>query len=358
MNWITTSGIKAFILLCMILPNILSCEKKPTIPLEESKQILPTKLAFISDMDSEFRDYSLFIMDKNGEINKIAYLGGYNWDDPYPVFSPDGSKMAFAATKEYNEGHDYTQTDIFIVDIDGTNEIKLTDNPTVDGCPKFSPDGTKIAYASDRDWNVEIYIMNIDGSDNKNITNNPGVDLWHNFSPDGSKIVFTSKRSGLRYIYTMDIDGENVTLLDTFFIGSYPEYTPDGSFIVAHSGELYIMSPNGSNIRKLTKVGFYLYTGRKAYWPDGSKIVFDSGIGQKSRKDIYRVDINGQFLFNLTNDPDTDQKNPSLSPDASKIAYESAGDIFLMNSDGSNKVNLTKRVGKNEEYPIFQPVIE
>ena len=81
------------------------------------------------------------------------------------------------------------------------------------GCAKrvFEPEidhpNGKIAYISDRDGNHEIYIMNIDGSDQINLTKNEEEDNHPNFSPDGSKIAFYSRRTGNGEIYTMNIDG-------------------------------------------------------------------------------------------------------------------------------------------------------
>jgi Tol biopolymer transport system component len=69
------------------------------------------------------------------------------------------------------------------MDSDGSNQFRLTNNESDDQVPVFSPDGSKIAFLSDRDGNWEIYIMNTDGSDQINLTNNEGSDIDPVFQP-------------------------------------------------------------------------------------------------------------------------------------------------------------------------------
>ena len=80
-------------------------------------------------------------------------------------------------------------------------------------CPAWSPDGEQIAFATDRDGNLEIYVMAADGSNPTRLTDNPAEDSNPGWSPDGNQIVFTSDRDGDVDVYTMTPDGSDVSSL-------------------------------------------------------------------------------------------------------------------------------------------------
>ena len=92
-----------------------------------------------------------------------------------PAWSPDGNRIAFASERDGN-------WEVYVMNADGTNIINLTKHPAKDGRPDWSPDGNRIAFSSDRDRkddddkNVEIYVMNADGTNPINLTNHPAID--------------------------------------------------------------------------------------------------------------------------------------------------------------------------------------
>ena len=115
------------------------------------------KITLSSNRDGKF---DIYIMDRLTNT----------FDGGAPFISPDGSKIAF--TSKHAEKYE-----IYIMNIDGTNQEMLTDIDDYDPC--FSTDGSKIVFVSGRDGNSEIYIMNIDGSNQKNLTNNESVDFFY-----------------------------------------------------------------------------------------------------------------------------------------------------------------------------------
>ncbi len=100
-------------------------------------------------------------------------------DESYPVYSPDGSRIAFcASTGEYNTPENIKTVEIYTMDSDGAGVMQLTDNECMDGLPRWSPDGTRFAFSSDRleAFRWEVYMMNADGTDVRRITHSaPGV---------------------------------------------------------------------------------------------------------------------------------------------------------------------------------------
>jgi TolB protein len=90
----------------------------------------------------------------------------------------------------------------------GSGTVRLTNDAAQDGQSAWSPDGTKIAFSTNRDGNLEIYVMNANGTGQTRLTNNIGfADLDPDWSPDGSKIAFSSNRDGNLEIYSMNADG-------------------------------------------------------------------------------------------------------------------------------------------------------
>ncbi len=85
--------------------------------------------------------------------------------------------------------------DIFTMNVDGSGETNITNHPANDTNPAWSPDGTQMAFTSNRDGNTEVYVMNEDGSAQTRLTNNSVADFQPAWSPDGTKIAFVSDRA-------------------------------------------------------------------------------------------------------------------------------------------------------------------
>src|ERR1700752_3279989 len=97
----------------------------------------------------------------------------------FPGFN---GKIAFESKRDGN-------SEVYIMNNDGSGQMNLTNNLAEDIDPTFSPDGTRIAFASARDGNNEIYIMNADGTNQTRLTNNSADELQPAFSPDGTRIA-------------------------------------------------------------------------------------------------------------------------------------------------------------------------
>ena len=151
-----------------------------------------------------------------------------------PLWSPDRQHILFEAidrSKLYSSIPE--QSDVFVIDADGSTLANLTDDDGWDRSPSWSPDGRRIAFSSDRNGEYDIYVMNANGSAVTQLTDAPGRDFLPSWAPDGQRIAFLSTRDGDSGIYIMDSDGSNQTLLsDSPGNIGLLNWSPDGQRIV------------------------------------------------------------------------------------------------------------------------------
>lgn len=163
------------------------------------------KIAFARDPDGSGTSPEIYTMDADGtNVTRLTFTTAQN---SHPTWSPDGSKIAFWSNREDSIRQ------IWVMNADGSNPTRLTFSGANDSDPDWSPDGAKIAFASDRDGNNEIYKMDSDGNNPVRLTNNTASDLSPVWSPNGARIAFASDRDGNNEIYAMNADGTSQTNL-------------------------------------------------------------------------------------------------------------------------------------------------
>ena len=164
----------------------------------------------------------------------------------------DAIKIAFQSSRDFGEFA--FKYNIYVMDANGKNLVRLTQGPASDRLPAWSPDGTQIAFVSNRKDGLGLYVMDADGSNLINLTQNPdGGDWSPDWAPDGSQIVFQSRRDGNDEIYVMDADGSNlINLTQHVDFDWHPSWSPDGTKIAFASNrdgdfEIYVMNTDGTN---------------------------------------------------------------------------------------------------------------
>ena len=285
------------------------------------------RIVFYSNRNGWWDIYSI---DSDG-TNEIR-LTTHETGESAPMWSPDGGRIAFVSTRDGYES-------IHIMDSDGTNETRLTENYSQDGPPAWAPDGRRIAYVSSHRINNreyrEIYVMDPDGSNKKSITRH--VDDWLPewyplaWSPDSRRIAFLAIRNSSIAIYIMDADGSNQKRLTQDNRSFDPAWSPDGTSIAYSSlhsvddglYEIYVMDADGSNQKRLTWSEGYDIS--PAWSPDGERIAFVSE--RDGDMEVYVMDADGRNEKRLTYGAGKDGNVPgslawSLGPDSHRIVFE------------------------------------
>ncbi len=271
-------------------------------------------------------------------------------------------KIAFTSTRDGN-------VEIYVMDADGSNQLRLTSNAAFDGDPAWSPDGAKIAFTSTRDGNEEIYVMNADGSKQTRLTNNTFLDRTPAWSPDGGQIAFASNRtSGNFDIFVMNADGSAQTNISNGVQADFqdPDWSPDGTKIACSQANVQgvraaygvlVMRADGSNQTRLSTVDNVDITPR--WSPDGAKIVFASiRGGNLGTFEVFVMTAGGGNQTRITNSIGENSR-PGWSPDGTKITFQSDRkfnfDILTMNADGGNQTQITNSLF-DEAQPVWQPI--
>lgn len=235
-------------------------------------------------------------------------------------------------------------SEIYMMNPDGSNPINLTNHPANDNSAAWSPDGTKVAFVTNRDGNSEVYKMNADGSGVTNLSQHTDSDFYPVWSPDGTHIAFQTNREGSGPVMSVD-----------------PKI-----MIVEYNIEVFVMNNDGTGQTNVSN--HPAWDGFPSWSHDGDRIVFESdrdaggiillgisidGLGHE----IYAVDIDGNNLTNLTNSPE-DDGSPICSPTDDKIVFVSYRDgnpeIYKMNDDGTGQTRMTNN-SATDYYPSWSP---
>ncbi|HEX4347045.1 MAG TPA: hypothetical protein VHZ73_05700 [Vicinamibacterales bacterium] len=282
--------------------------------------VAQTKLVFASDRDDERlagtvenrQAKELYVADYDGE-NQRRVTVGFHLNN-FAEWSPDARSIAYTSWSLGPAG-------VFVQHLyEGLPMDALTKSDRGESVlPAWSPDGNRIAFASNRDGNYEIYVMNKDGSNVRRLTNNPAADSAPTWSPNGQSIAFTSDRNGGSahpQIWIMDADGLGQRQLTRESAADRPTWSPAPYNEIAYAGntgpgfDIKVIDVGTGVIRQLT-------SGEgdnesPAFAPNGRHIAFNST--RAGRNQVFTINRMGQDLKQLTKTGTNERPNWSNGP--------------------------------------------
>ena len=237
----------------------------------------------------------------------------------------------------------------------------------VSTCPVFSkaPSTAKIVFVSARDGNREIYIMNPDGSEPVRLTRTSADDLDPAWSPTGEEILFVSDRDGVRDLYLMDADGSNVQrVFKTPAHREHPTWSPNGKRIAYERGWVIYIATLGEQEEEHLVNGF-----GPAWSPDGTEIAFSPSMFGSHRLMLINVHTGKQRRV-LPENTLSWQHMPAWSATGDQIAFSwlnhvrpvglifdlvDKETIYIVNRDGTGLEQVVPEAGKAATNPVWDP---
>jgi len=245
-------------------------------------------IVFYSERDGNAELYTM-----NSDGSDQYRLTFNTFDEVAPIWSPDGSRIAFLSNREDPDpGGCFPECfyQLYMINADGSEEHMVVETEMSVHHPDWHPDGSKISFDAEQGFQGNIYQLNVDGSGLKLLIEDG---FWADWSPDGSQIVFVSNRDGNLEIYLADADSSNQRrLTNNQRRDFFPAWSPDGERIafmagVGHGAQLFIMNTDGSGEQQITTKGSV--NEDPAWSPDGRQIVFQSN--QDGNFEIYTLNL-------------------------------------------------------------------
>jgi Tol biopolymer transport system component len=237
----------------------------------------------------------------------------------YPRWSKDGQRILFQTNRS-------GKWQICVIDADGSNERALTNGAANDNFPDWSPDNARIAFVSDRDGDEEVYVMRMDGTELRNLSSDPARDIHPYWAPDGKTILFNSTRAGGKLqIFEVGADGTGARrLVHSEDDDSCARVSPAGDRIVYLTNfaigqdDVILRRRDGTEPVNLTNDA--APDGWPTWVSDGRRIVYSSA--KSGTFCLYVMDVASKRSKQMTfAEPPYEDARASVSPDRKRVVF-------------------------------------
>ncbi len=311
------------------------------------------KIVFSHDVANNEQNDIYTINPDGTELTQLTFATSTS-SNSSPIWSPDGDYIYY---KDFMD----EANEIIRMNSDGTHKINLTNYSGLDRLCDISPDGTKMAFISNRNDSWDLYVMNLDSMTYTNITTGDTVEgRTIMFTPDGQQLLCSIYRGSQYDLCLYDIDGNSRTILSNLtYDDTSPSVSPDGQKIAYMSKpddslfqELWVCSIDGNDRVKISSLDDKCYEPK--WSPNSQKIAYTKSIVRDSAN-IIVVNVDGTNPVCLTDSTGL-YYSPRWSPDGTQIAYISrlatSSEMYIMNSDGTEKLRLTNTLGNGMVYEL------
>ncbi len=250
--------------------------------------------------------------------------------DLFPSWSRDGKKIAWTRGGRTPSG------EIWIMNLDGSGRTRITSNGFADYNATWSPDGSRIIFQSPRvGGRSDLFVIGTDGTGEQQLTNDPASDIAPDWSPDGSRVAFASNRSGHYAVYTMNPDGSDVQkLTEDAQEAAIPGWSPDGARILFIDGfcdicgesDLFVVNADGSGLTQITDTPEN--EGSKSWSRDGLGCIAEVGDvtpGHLAKSDLAVIDLATGEATQLTDTKNIIEAHPAWAQVARSLPSAASG---------------------------------
>ncbi len=251
--------------------------------------------------------------------------------------------------------------DIWLVTKEGGSAFRLSSSPGEEAFPRFSPDGTKIAYSASYDGNVDVFVIPASGGTPRRLTYHPMTDRVVGWTPDGTRVLFVSGRESGRQrygqFYTVQVDGGLPAKLPVPY-GEFGTYSPDGRQFVympmtqdfrtwkryrgGWAPDLWLFDLTTKSAKNITSNAA---NDAQPMW-HGNTVYFISDRGANQRNNIWAYDTKTGGVKQVTGFDDFDITFPSIGPDG--IVFQAGGRLYLLDVPSGRQREVPVRVVTDE----------
>ena len=261
-------------------------------------------VVFSSDRTGEFQLYSM-ALDGSG-VRRVTTTEGKTFENALACSGRIATVVEVPGTHFHR---------LWTVRLDGTGLQRLTDGPG-DHMPSWRPDGFQIAFSSDPP-DVDIHLINADGAGRRRVTNDPTAEYWPHWSPDaGLFAIHYGRRQGPADVFTVTADGSTYSRVTATGDASPPRWGPGGTEIVysrTAGGDAAVCAVDPVTLATRPVVTGAGLAHQPTWLPDASRILFVRGRETDADAEIWSVRPDGTGAINLTNAPGSREMWPATA---------------------------------------------